>query len=362
MIQKLSQLQSMFMYCEHIKKFLKNDWQKKIAASNIPRLTKEQEIQCRQLWNNPRTSNKWIAFYNSFHTEFDPRMLPDNVYYSFIDPFLNKTKEAQAIDDKNFYDLYFARGGVKMPQTICRKIGGNLYDADYNSARIEDVDNFASECDGVIVKPSVNSEGGHGISIWRASDGSDALYGILNSMQNAVVQTLVRQHEVMSDLHKDSLNTIRLVTLLYKNELHHLSTIVRMGVGNSAVDNASSGGIFCGVNADGSLKNVAFNKNGKRFDIHPQGAIFAEHKIPNYQECISLVKKLAPRFARTSKLLSWDLAISEDGTPILIEVNLCYGELDFHQIANGPLFGDLTEEIVNEVFRVKTYRFLRHLF
>ena len=247
-------------------------------------------------------------------------------------------------------------GGVKMPQTICRKIGGNLYDADYNSARIEDVVKFASECDGIIVKPSVNSEGGHGISIWRASDGSDALYGILNSMQNAVVQTLVRQHEVMSDLHKDSLNTIRLVTLLYKNEVHHLSTIVRMGIGNSAVDNASSGGIFCGVKPNGQLKDVAYTKKGERFRTHPQGAVFSEHTIPNYNECISLVKRLALRFARTSKLISWDLAISEDGTPVLIEVNLCYGGLDMHQIANGPLLGDLTEEIVNEVFKVKTYR------
>lgn len=36
--------------------------------------------------------------------------------------------------------------------------------------------------------------------------------------------------------------------------------------------------------------------------------------------------------------------------PMLIEANLCDGELDFHQLNNGPLFGVDTEEILSEVF------------
>jgi len=44
------------------------------------------------------------------------------------------------------------------------------------------------------------------------------------------------------------------------------------------------------------------------------------------------------------------VAIGEDGQPILIEVNLCYGQLDYHQYTNGPIFGDLSEELVNTIF------------
>lgn len=36
--------------------------------------------------------------------------------------------------------------------------------------------------------------------------------------------------------------------------------------------------------------------------------------------------------------------------PVLIEANLCSGELDFHQLNNGPIFGDETKEILMEVF------------
>ena len=36
-------------------------------------------------------------------------------------------------------------------------------------------------------------------------------------------------------------------------------------------------------------------------------------------------------------------------SPTLIEANLCNGELDFHQLNNGPLFGEDTERILKEV-------------
>ena len=51
-----------------------------------------------------------------------------------------------------------------------------------------------------------------------------------------------------------------------------------------------------------------------------------------------------------SRLISWDFAIDENGEPMLIEMNISYGELDFHQLCNGPIFGDKTEDVLNEVF------------
>ena len=53
---------------------------------------------------------------------------------------------------------------------------------------------------------------------------------------------------------------------------------------------------------------------------------------------------------RKSRLISWDLAIDENAQPLLIEGNLTFGELDFHQMCNGPIFGDLTEEVLKDVF------------
>jgi hypothetical protein len=42
--------------------------------------------------------------------------------------------------------------------------------------------------------------------------------------------------------------------------------------------------------------------------------------------------------------------INESGNPILIEANLCRGGIDLLQLSNGPLFGEDTKAILDEVF------------
>ena len=132
-----------------------------------------------------------------------------------------------------------------------------------------------------------------------------------------------------------------------------------MGVNGNKLDNASQGGLFCGINEDGTLKKYAYNKKGDAVTVHPQGAVFSDCRIPSFDKCKTLVIKLSNRFLRIAKLISWDLSIDEEGNPVLIEVNLCYGGTDIHQIANGPLYGDKTEEILDKVFRQsKKYSFI----
>ena len=50
-------------------------------------------------------------------------------------------------------------------------------------------------------------------------------------------------------------------------------------------------------------------------------------------------------------MISWDVTIGEDGRPILIEFNIAFGGLDVHQLPNGPIFGDLTHEVLDDVFQ-----------
>ena len=124
-----------------------------------------------------------------------------------------------------------------------------------------------------------------------------------------------------------------------------------MGVNGNRLDNAGQGGLFCGIHADGSLKPYAYNKQGEAFTAHPQGCTFAGCVIPGFERCQDLVLRLSNRFLRISKLISWDMSVAEDGEPVLIEVNLCYGGADIHQIANGPLFGDKTQAVLDQSIR-----------
>lgn len=111
---------------------------------------------------------------------------------------------------------------------------------------------------------------------------------------------------------------------------------------------------FVIIEDDGRLKDTAFTyMTGKRLNyVHPTtGAVFSESKIPNNDKCKALVKSLLPRIARLYSLTSWHLSFNEACKPILVELNLLSGGLFFHQITNGPVFGELRKNIINNIFR-----------
>lgn len=291
--------------------------------------------------------NPWHSFYYTIGDKEKTHLYyPDDWFYVRVDSRLNDWKIAPVIDDKNLYDLFFY--DAPHPRVIARLVGGVYEDGDYNIITLEEVVKRCENEGKVIVKIPYGSSGGHGIRFWSKESGK-SLAEMLSSMKTFVIQEIVIQHEELRKLHPDSLNTIRLMTMTDGSEVKPLSAIVRMGVGGSKVDNVSSGGMACGIYEDGSLKNFAFDGQGRRYDIHPQGAHFEDSVIPNFDMCIALCKKLAPRVARFSKLISWDFAIDAEGQPLLIEANLYGGELDFHQMCNGPIFGD--EETTKQMIK-----------
>ena len=82
-----------------------------------------------------------------------------------------------------------------------------------------------------------------------------------------------------------------------------------MGLGNSKVDNASSGGITIGIQPNGQLNSLAYSVNGECYKSHPTtGIVFDGIVIPNILSVIDLVKSLASRFPHF-RLISWDLTL-----------------------------------------------------
>lgn len=109
------------------------------------------------------------------------------------------------------------------------------------------------------------------------------------------------------------------------------------------------GGIVCGILPDGQLREFAFDGKLNEYARHPNGLVFSQAKVPNYDKCISLVKRLAPRMSGIAKLLNWDVTLDQNGEPLLIEVNLTWG--GSVQIAGGPAFGDMTKEVLDCINR-----------
>lgn len=317
-----------------------------------------------KVWHGIKINKNWLRFYNSIergdNKPFDARYLPLDIQYCFIDDWFNNTHEALMLDDKNWYDLFFF--DVNRPKTIARITRRLFFDSEYNKISLDEVVKRCIAEKQVILKPTVGTSGGDGIKFWDLSQGEGFLRTFLQKHNNFVIQSIIKQHEEINRIYPHSVNSIRIVTCNFEGTTSVLSAVIRMGVNGNKLDNASLGGLFCGIDENGRLRKYAYTKYGDAFSTHPQGAVFADCFIPNYDKCKELVIRLSNRFLRIARLISWDLAIDENGEPTLIEVNLCYGGTDIHQIANGPLYGDKTEAILDQVFRkAKKYRVLNFL-
>ncbi len=174
----------------------------------------------------------------------------------------------------------------------------------------------------VVFAKQTDNFGGHGVSRIRAVDNQDvaALYAELLENRQYLIEQEVVQHIEMNRLCQKSVNTIRVVTLLKDGEVHVMYALVRMGSGESYVDNISSGGMYAPVQ-DGVITAPAFcDKTGEYYEIHPAtGTKLVGFEIPMFREGIELVRRAALVVPEV-RYVGWDIAISTDG-PVIIEGN-----------------------------------------
>ena len=139
-----------------------------------------------------------------------------------------------------------------------------------------------------------------------------------------LVQLCITQHPLQKQLHQQSTNSIRLVTVrsLKDGQIVALSSILRIGTGSSVVDNTSQGGIAVGFDLQtGQLHEFGLYKPqfGARVSVHPDSGIhFSCYCIPYIREAIEQAKYFHSFLNLHS--IGWDIAIGEKG-PIFIEGN-----------------------------------------
>jgi hypothetical protein len=314
---------------------------------------KPQDAQAARKFWRQYTSDFQPMFhklYSSRYGQFDVRYIPDDLFYTRIGPFLNNRDYWLGIDDKNYYSLWYPE--IRQPRTIVRKINGFFSSADYNLISVSEAIDLCSACPRLIIKPAIGTGGSSGILFWEQGQPLAELSQMLtsrNAYQDVIVQEIVEQHEQLNIIHPSSINTVRVMSLLFQGQVHILSSVLRMGVGGSRVDNGSVGGWVCGIQADGHLKEYGYSGDFIKFDRHPQGFEFRQGQVPAYDKILDVVKRMQGKMCHF-RLISWDIAVDREGEPVLIEANLYNGAANIHQVCNGPLFGDLTEAVLSEVF------------
>lgn len=247
--------------------------------------------------------------------------------------------------DKLLFSVFLEGLGLKGGTTLFYSANGNLYD--YKTKTVTTLDAIrAMGTKRIFCKP-LDGQCGAGIFVLQVEDGKLSVDGKpieeaklkgVFSKNRYLMQDFVVQHPRMSQLHPQSINTIRLLTVrgLKDGQIHVLPSILRVGTGNSVVDNTTRGGLAIGINLEtGYLKQFGFYKPsyGLKVEEHPDSHIrFADFQIPFFEEA----KRQAVYFHSMlpgMHSVGWDIAIGEEG-PIFIEGNDNW-EITGPQTCNG---------------------------
>jgi len=104
--------------------------------------------------------------------------------------------------------------------------------------------------------------GGRGCFKLTQKDLNEDLPSLYNSIvKGQFVHTeVLRQHDKLNEIRDNSLSTMRIISLITADgSIEIVNSFIRLGVGNSVVDNASSGGFFIGINHEkGTLKKTGY--------------------------------------------------------------------------------------------------------
>lgn len=314
-------------------------------------LTPEEKKMVQEFWA-PYTKIDVIhhAFLKEKTGKFHKEWLPQDVYLNIVDEYFNDRDASQILDNKSLYFRLFP--DIPQIPSVVSRMGDLWYDENHHLVTLECVKSLIAAEPALFVKAATRSYGGLGVVHISGQE------TIVNQFEEAikhmpgdiVVQRPIRQHATFAKLHEASVNTLRVLSLLTEEGVKIYSAVVRMGVNNAKVDNATSGGIFCGVKDDETLGAIAYKLSGESFTQHPNSEIvFDGYRIVGYDKAKELIKKAHP-MVPYFKMVSWDIAINEEGEPVMLEANFAKGCLNFHQLTKGPLFGEDTKKILDKIF------------
>ncbi len=335
-------------------KKMKDRRRQEIANKYI--LTKEQEKQIDKLYLSTygkKIPYDWHKFYSAYTKNFDVNYIPELIFLPIIEKKFNNQKYVSAFSDKNLLPFYVSGlENVKTPKIFLSSANGFYRDENYNLITKDQAINLLSNlrCFG---KPTVDSNSGNMCAVYNFENGIDIISKktveqvIDNMGKNFCFQELISNCESVRRLHENSLNTFRITTYLWNDKVWHAPMVMRIGQGNSLLDNVHQGGMFIGVSDSGELAECAFTEFLDKFYVHPDSKIeFKGYCVPEAKKALEAVKKIHQRIPQMG-LVAWDVIVNEKEEVVVIEMNVFGQGPEASQKANGQgLFGENTAEIL----------------
>src|SRR5690625_552263 len=287
----------------------------------------------------------------------ETRLIPQSIMRKEILPVFNDYDKSLFYGDKNIYDMVI--DPPRSVETVLRNINGNYFDATHESINLKSATEIILDHDrDLIIKTSQTN---NGVGIEKITiRGSNIYFNdeivTLKDLEekyeeNFMVQNVLEQHPNMAAPHPASVNSLRMVTFRWKNEIRHLLTFARFGSDNDIRDNGDvDTSPRVGVKDSGEFDKIGVSQNGQTFTHHPTtGFCFADlEPIPNFDEFKQFVIECHKKILHLN-FASWDIVVGIDGKPVFLEVNFG-GSTSFYQLASRrSIFGDLTDEVLEHV-------------
>ncbi len=234
---------------------------------------------------------------------------------------LNKRELRYIFNEKNVFDKRFK-------DFLGREVI-DLADIGY-----EQFETFVQGKDYFFAKPNIG-ESGKGIEKIKVADFADtkALYDYIRQPEKhfGVIEEVITQHPDAARIYPDSINCLRIVTLVYDGKPNILYAVFKMGNGGKFVDNLENGGLACHFDLDkGEIVGQGHTSALINYDAHPATGIpFVGYKLPYMEEVKELVKKAAMVVDHFG-YVGWDVCLTPNG-PIIVEGN-DFPAYDFPQL------------------------------
>lgn len=321
------------------------------APANRVKLSAEEKQAVCMLWGGvwSKPSYKWHEHYKAVTGEFDARYMPGDVFYLDILPKLSDTRLADAWADKAFYCQRFPK--IAFPKIVFACIGGRLVDADLRSITWNEALDDLRNRTCVFVKPSRGSCQGLGAFKLDPNgiDTSAQLEAVLaKSGLNYVVQEVIHQDNLLASFNTSSVNIIRVNTVWLGSVPFLANATIRFGCEGEITDVAYIDGVetvrVAGIDRNGHLRGFYCDQNGSRDSLAAVG-VMTNAAVPGYEDAVKTCLELHQRLHYFG-IAAFDVAICGDGKPMVVEINLGGPGTVLYQYANGPFFGERTEEVI----------------
>ena len=175
------------------------------------------------------------------------------------------------------------------------------------------------------------------------------LYNELYNNKQILVEEIAVQCKKISDLHPDSINTLRVVTL--KGMV--VTALLRIGNNHNNVDNFNHEGLCVPIDIeDGIVKYQAIDKKGNLYDKHPiTKKEIVGFKVPKWNEVKKICEQAALEIPQVG-YIGWDVCVTKDDI-CFIEANEFPGHdlygLPPHRTNNIGLLPKFQEAMKKEI-------------